>query len=215
MFDNIKQNDFDDTKVSISCPIKEYGPATQHFKNKKGENMNTKNGWFLASGILSILASVSYFIVMLVAIALVSVPFDQMNFDPAITEGEYFLVKSVMTTLIIVMLILMAISIFNAVVYLKFQNKSFEETKNHSGLIITVCVFSFIVGGVLIGIFGVLGYALKPETPKIVENETTENENNLPNDIKNRLEQLKDLKDSGIITEEEYNNKRNEIISNL
>ena len=111
----------------------------------------------------------------------------------------------------IFMLACMVILICCAVIYLKNASKSYQELHKSSKGIITAIVLSFLFGGFLTGIFGLLGYITNP----IQTTQEPANSQSTSKDINSRLEQLKEMKDGGIISDEEYENKKKEILNDF
>lgn len=188
-----------------------------------------KNVWFLVCGILSILVSVSFLIVSFIfgsSIALIKsgqLDFTDENGAPltgAELEAAQSLCVTVFTVLVVFMIILLAMAIFQSVVYLKYFSKSREEVKGHSGLIITAIVFSFLSAGILVGVFGILGYnniGSQENSSNVheVTSETVIQNPEVYESVKKGLEDLDRLKENGLINEEEYKQKRQDIINKM
>lgn len=183
-----------------------------------------KNGYFLAAGILSILSSVVYAIAIFAfggVINLIKEGNYQFidEYGNPLTAEEIELLKSTLSTVYTVLSIGFAIciifAIFQAVVYLKYSSKSYDEMRKSSGLVITAIVLSFLSCGILIGILGIMGYMLKPQQTQetIVDMPSSDTQNF--DKIKTQLMELDELKKSGVISEEEYAEKRKDIINNM
>lgn len=191
-------------------------------KIKKEKNMK-KNVWFLVAGIISIIESVSCALATLIFVSLIGrvgdLPFyDEMG-NPLAGEAlelAQSTMRTLLITCIVMMVIVLAFSIFQAVVYMKSSKLSHEELKK--GLVITAIVFSFLSGGILTGVFGLLGYNEKISQVQVsntidVTNVSTSNDGY--EKVKEDLQNLENLKKSGIISEEEYAQKRKDIIDKM
>lgn len=179
-----------------------------------------KNGWFIGAGVLAILEAISYFIASLALFLTAAIAGSDswiVN-QPDGTQQE--IVISELIPFFIFFAVLMAIffviSIIIATIYLKNASKSYDELHQKSGKIITTIVFSFITGGMICGILGIIGFNTNnSETNN--QQQTPENNYTSSNteDISKRLEQLKNMKESGIVSEEEYETKKKEILRDL
>ena len=129
--------------------------------------------------------------------------------DPTITVDAKALVPAFIF-LAVLMFAFMAVLIFCASVYLKNSSKTYEELHS-SKKIVAAIVLSFLFGGVLIGVFGLIGYLTEP-SPTTSASQTVETSNP---DISSKLQQLKEMKDSGIISEEEFEEKKKDILNNF
>lgn len=176
-----------------------------------------KNVWFLVCGILSIIEAVAMGLMTVIFFVFSSMiksgDFNDLFTDPqyTLTQQELDMMASMLNGMAIFMLIMLAVAIFCAVVYLKYRNKTPQEIKTKSGLILTAIVLSFFVGGILVGIFGVLGYnkVNEEKTETFVAGESSSK------DLKSKLDELNKVKEAGMISEEEYAKKREDLINKL
>ncbi len=189
-----------------------------------------KNVWFTVSGVLTILTSITFVIAGIIcggSIALVKsseFKWEDQYGNPL--AGEELLAAQnaaalLLTIVTIIMLVFAVLAIFQAVVYMKYASKSREEVKQHSGLIITAIVLSFLTAGILVGIFGILGYqnigtqstnSNVHEVSNVVE--VKENPDAYEK-VKKELADLDRLKASGLVNDEEYKQKRQDIINKM
>lgn len=176
-----------------------------------------KNVWFLVCGILSIIEAVAMGLMTVIFFVFSSMiksgAFNDLFTDPqyTLTQQELDMMASMLNGMAIFMLIMLAVAIFCAVVYLKYRSKTPQEIKAKSGLILTAIVLSFFVGGILVGIFGVLGYnkVNEEKTETFVAGESSSK------DLKSKLDELNKVKEAGMISEEEYAKKREDLINKL
>ena len=180
--------------------------------------MNKKNSWFLATGVLSILGAVGVGIGAIVILSMIGM-IPPEGIEITTPEGTteilpYATLTSIFIILAIVLVVILAVLIFNAVVFLKNRSKTYEELHEHSGLIITAIVLSFIAGGVVCGILGLVGYTSKP-AEETVSNASTIVTQTEETNVSAKLKELKELKDSGVISDEEYEAKRKDILDKM
>lgn len=213
--------------------------------------MQRKNGWFTATAILSIISTVGVFFSMIMIFYTAGL-FKSGNvsqFYPEIDsltpdEKAQLLaackaVGSLLNGVGVFLIFAIAGNIFSTVVYFQSISLSYDQLREHKGKVITAIVFSFICGGVLIGIFALLGYLVKPENEQYVLTDASQQiatpvtntqttvaqpahatsaHKSSTNDLNNMRETLTTLKsmfDEGLINEEEYNKKRSEILKNF
>ncbi len=161
--------------------------------------MNKRNGWFLASGIISIIDAVV------------------MGF-----LSFFFLIGTIaVNNLIILFLLFMTAAIVCSVIYLKNSKRSFDEMHKHSASVVTAIVLSFLCCGWIVGLFAVLGYTMSPSNEYVSETKTESQpieqvEPAINSDTAvEKLEQLKKLYDQGLISEEEFNEKKKSYLEKL
>lgn len=179
-----------------------------------------RNGFFVAAGLLSIIEAIGTGIGMIIMlfslIAFATLPNVGGNNVPVQVPSENLEVPrgvmiGILVFLLVFLIVCFALSIFCAKTYLKNSTKSYEQVHTNSGKIITVIVFSFIIGGVLCGVIGLLGYLTKNETESsTVSTETTQTSSN--EDFSRKLQQLKEMHDNGIISDAEYEKAREDVL---
>ena len=107
--------------------------------------------------------------------------------------------------------------IFGGLEFMKFAEMTADDIMRNSTTIIIWIVVFFILGGIITGIVALVGYLdAKPE--KNVNNGTTEVNgtiNHLDKDdiLMEKLERLDKMHKDGLITDEEYNNLKNELLN--
>ncbi len=208
--------------------------------------MQTKNKFFLANGILSIISAVGCFFSSITSfvlgIKMKNGTNELIKFffpDSAFTEEEiqqileaFKLYSPYIIAAGIFLIVDLAIMIYCAVAYFKLKNKTYDELHSMSGYVVTTIVFSFVGGGILIGILGLCGYYFKPQpvtayapqpenyTPSSTASSALNNQYHDQttmslNSIQESLKVLKSMHDDGLIDDETYNKKRAEILKNL
>jgi len=174
-----------------------------------------KNGFFVAAGILSILGAVGMGIVTIVMIlssfAARHGAFDTpTNPELQLSQGAVVILFSILAVLFLIFTI---VSIINAVVYLKNTNKTYDQLHENSGKIITIIVLSFLIGGVVCGVLGLLGYVLKTNEP--LKTETGIEANIMSDELAKKLQQLKEMHDNNLISDEEYSKAREDVLRRI
>lgn len=185
--------------------------------------MNKRNGWFLASGIISIIDAVVmgflsfFFLIGTIAVNNIDIPSNNVeeNLPPQqVLTGIYVF-------LIILFLLFMTAAIVCSVIYLKNSKRSFDEMHKHSASVVTAIVLSFLCCGWIVGLFAVLGYTMRPSNEYVSETKTESQpieqvEPAINSDTAvEKLEQLKKLYDQGLISEEEFNEKKKSYLEKL
>ena len=180
-----------------------------------------KNGFFVAAGVLSILEAVGLVIAAFLMLGSLAIFNSGWEIDPSMgnmTQEEFEIYLRTMRTMLvifaIVFVVLSGVAIFNATVYLKNSNKTYAQLHEMSGKIITVIVLSFIAGGLIVGGIGLAGYLFKTDE-ETNENSTSYNVSTKSEEVEKKLQQLKDMRDNGIISNEEYNKAREEVLKNF
>lgn len=180
--------------------------------------MKTKNNWFLAAGIVSIIEAVVIAVLIPVCACLLPV-IKSGNFDISKITHYYpeltVEMLVVMITFLLVFISFQAIAlIFVSTVYLKSVNKNSEEIKKSSAILITAIVLSFVFGDLLVGAFALAGFLTKPKS-ELAEEKTQDvvSESNNSDSLESKLLHLKTMKDSNMISEEEYKKMREDLLN--
>lgn len=194
--------------------------------------MNKRNGWLLASGIISIIDAVlmglTAFGCLILTLTYKSIAADippDATIEGTVPPDGF--VYGLFAFLIVLFLLFMTAAIVCSVIYLKNSSKSFDELHSNSGAIITAIVLSFLCCGWLVGLFAVLGYTIRPvesvqTAPNTahVEPNSAYTESPKPNHAASeeaikKLEDLKRLYDNGLLTEEEFKEKKKEYLDKI
>lgn len=185
-----------------------------------------RNNWFLASGILSIIEAVgclfALFSLVSVVVAISNGTLTAEDIS-GIVGASYTIevLKSMVIYMLFFIILAGASAVFTSVVYFKNMNRKLNEMKK--GLVITAIVFSFIFSGILVGVLALVGYNSLSKSEQVTQTYSTNNgevyinDNTTPaeSETATRLKKLERMKADGLITEEEYNEQRKKIISEL
>lgn len=181
--------------------------------------MKKKNTFFMVSAIISVVSAVSAFISSIM-FAFLNTVADTMGPEYFETAEEYALfleIKPMFSLLAGLMVITLAGAIFTSIVYFKKMKQSSENIVKSQGLIMAAIIISFITSGVLVGVFGIVGLN---NAKREVENtnqavEIIEEKPNGYVEAGFKLEKLNELKEKGLISEEDYSTQKSKILENL
>lgn len=173
--------------------------------------MEKKNVWYLVSGILAILGSVTYGIMAIVSLTGLTTDYSSMGGE-ALTEAEQEMMRTTFIVMLIMSLIWLALAIYASVIFMRSYSQGQIKNQSHSGQIITAIVFCFLGVNILSGIFGIVGLCVKPEQQNSLEGNEIRNASKTVDNLEEKLNKLKQMRDNGLISEEEYQKLRTSAI---
>ncbi len=179
--------------------------------------MKQRNGWFTAAGVLSILGSISMYLLALIftfTLIMAATQGDMTITDPNTGENLQVPVGAIIGPiigLVIMFLVFAIIMTICAKNCMKFRNMDAKELENNSRKVITTIVLLFIFGGVLTGVFALVGYfSMKNVNVQVVDGQV-----GTASSQAQKLEEIKKMYEHGTITESEYQDMRENILKNF
>ena len=94
--------------------------------------------------------------------------------------------------------------------FMKYADLSANELKSKNNIIVFFIVLFFIFGGVITGVLALCAYLDSKESFDYNSNEVQEN---IDKDAISKLERINNLRKDGLLTEDEYNSLKNDIIN--
>jgi hypothetical protein len=100
--------------------------------------------------------------------------------------------------------------ILGGISFMKYADLSANELKSKNNIIVFFIVLFFIFGGVITGVLALCAYLDSKESFDYNSNEVQEN---IDKDTISKLERINNLRKDGLLTEDEYNSLKNDIIN--
>ena len=100
--------------------------------------------------------------------------------------------------------------ILGGISFMKYADQSANELKSKNNIIVFFIVLFFIFGGVITGVLALCAYLDSKESFDYNNNEVQEN---IDKDTISKLERINNLRKDGLLTEDEYNSLKNDIIN--